>query len=106
MSYWSGAFGFLEFVMANQENREQEYPSEYNEKILEIIYTDANESFKHFRDEVNLMNARLSVLIGFNATFIGLLPRISVQNSSLIQKQSNGLRFLLLHFFFFYQNFL
>jgi hypothetical protein len=53
--------------------------SQYNNSVLVMIYNDANESFKLLRDDINSINTRLTFLIGFNATFASLLPKLPIQ---------------------------
>jgi hypothetical protein len=55
--------------------------------ILKLICEDANESIKILRDDLNLINTRLTLLIGFNATFASLLPRLPNQIYIKIQVQ-------------------
>jgi hypothetical protein len=59
------------------KNEEQDSNSDYSKEILELIYKDANESLKIFRDDINSINTRLAIVIGFDtnfATFISKLP--------------------------------
>jgi hypothetical protein len=62
------------------ENEDQKSNHQYNNLILEIVHKDANESLKLLSDNVNSINTRLTLLIGFNATFASLLPRLPIQN--------------------------
>lgn len=61
---------------------EEKYQSEdpYNKLVLELIYEDSNNSFKLLRDDINSVNTRLTLLIGFNATLASLLPRLPIQS--------------------------
>jgi hypothetical protein len=60
------------------ENEDQKSNHQYNNLILEIVHKDANESLKLLSDNVNSINTRLTLLIGFNATFASLLPRLPI----------------------------
>jgi hypothetical protein len=51
------------------------YPTDYK-SILEIIHKDANESLKFFYENINLINTRLAVIIGFDASFVSFLSKI------------------------------
>jgi hypothetical protein len=55
------------------------YPNDYK-SILEIIHKDANESVKNFYENINLINTRLAVIIGFDASFVAFLPKIPSKN--------------------------
>lgn len=70
------------------ENKDQQSNNQYNESIVEVIYEDANQSFKLLRDDINLINTRLTLLIGFNATFASLLPKLPVQKIFSIKYES------------------
>jgi hypothetical protein len=61
--------------------------SQYNNSVLVMIYNDANESFKLLRDDINSINTRLTLLIGFNATFASLLPKLPIQTLISIRYQ-------------------
>jgi hypothetical protein len=63
------------------ENKNQQPTSHYNSSILNLIYEDASESVKILRDDINSINTRLTLVIGFNATFASLLPRLPSQTS-------------------------
>lgn len=54
-----------------------------------MIYKDANESCKSLQDNINSTNTRLTLLIGFNATFASLLPKLPIQNMFLIKVQNS-----------------
>jgi hypothetical protein len=55
------------------------YPDDYK-SILEIIHKDANESVKNFYENINLINTRLAVIIGFDASFVAFLSKIPSKN--------------------------
>lgn len=61
--------------------------NQYNDSVLELIYEDANKSLKFVQDNVNSINTRLTFLIGFNATFASLLPKLPLQNFFSIEYQ-------------------
>jgi len=56
--------------------KEQQDLSHDNKLILEIIHKDANESLKIFRDDINSINTRLAIIIGFDASFVAFLSKI------------------------------
>jgi hypothetical protein len=70
------------------QNEENKSDNQYSNSILEIIYKDANESFKLLNDNINSINTRLTLLIGFNATFASLLPKLPIQNIFSFKVQS------------------
>jgi len=69
------------------ENGDQQSNGQCSIAVLKIIYDDANDSLKLLRDDINLINTRLTFLIGFNATFASLLPRLPVQSFFSINHQ-------------------
>jgi hypothetical protein len=79
VSDWVEEFVFWEFAMGF-DKEEQQSDDQYNNSVLELIYEDANDSFKVLRDDINSINTRLTLLIGFNATFASLLPRLPIQS--------------------------
>ena len=56
-------------------------------KIIELIYQDSHESIKIIRDDINLINSRLTLLIGFNATFASFLVKLPKQTFIQIEVQ-------------------
>jgi hypothetical protein len=66
---------------------DQQSDDQYNDSVLELIYEDAKDSFKVLRDDINSINTRLTLLIGFNATFASLLPRLPIQRVFSLQYQ-------------------
>ena len=71
------------------KNEDRKSNDQYNNSILEMIYKDANESCKSLQDNINSTNTRLTLLIGFNATFASLLPKLPIQNMFLIKVQNS-----------------
>jgi hypothetical protein len=69
------------------ENNDEQSNNQYSESLLEVIYEDANQSFKLLRDDINSINTRLTLLIGFNATFASLLPKLPIQKNFFIKYQ-------------------
>lgn len=51
----------------------------YSNSILTLIHDDSNNSLKILHDDINSINTRLTLLIGFNATFASLLSRLPMQ---------------------------
>jgi hypothetical protein len=60
---------------------------QYNDSVLKIIYEDANESLRIQRDETNSINTKLTLLIGFNASFAILLSNLPMQSVVSIKYQ-------------------
>ena len=63
---------------------EQPDLSDHNKSILEIVHKDANESLKICRDEINSLNTRLAVIIGFDASFVVFLSKIPSRSIFLL----------------------
>jgi hypothetical protein len=73
------------------ENEERKPTINYDKPILEIIHKDANESLKIFRDDINSINTRLAVLIGFDTNFAAFLSKIPSQKYFSIESCSLSL---------------
>lgn len=69
------------------ETNNQQSNNQYNQSILEIIYDDANKSCDTLSDDINSINTRLTLLIGFNATLASLFPKLPIQKIFLIENQ-------------------
>lgn len=51
--------------------------------IMELIYEDAGNNCKFLRDDINALNTRLGILLGFNAAFVRLSMDLPDQYSCL-----------------------
>jgi hypothetical protein len=63
---------------------EQQDLSNDSKLIIEIIHKDADESLKIFRDNINSIDTRLAVIIGFDASFAAFLSKIPSKSIFLI----------------------
>jgi hypothetical protein len=66
---------------------EKDKNKEIDSSILELVYDDANESVEILRKNLNSINTKLSLLIGFNATFVTLLSRLPNQTAISVDVQ-------------------
>lgn len=71
----------------SEKNKGRNTDDAINSSIIELIYQDANESVDILRSNLNSVNTKLTILIGFNATFITLLSRLVNQTSISIDVQ-------------------
>jgi hypothetical protein len=56
------------------------FSSDNNASKLKLIYEDAENSLKILREDINALNIRLGVLLGFNATFIRIAMDLPAQS--------------------------
>lgn len=70
------------------ENKDEKSNDHYNNLVLKMIYDDSKESFKILRDDLNSINTRLTLVIGFNATLVGLLSKLPMQEIFLLKVSS------------------
>jgi hypothetical protein len=66
-------------------SKEQQSTNDYNKLMLDIIHKEASESLKLLYDNINSINTRLAILVGFNTTFITFFSKISNQKYPLAQ---------------------